>query len=388
MSGDCRVTKPTSKKSVRKHKVVTSSAASSSTSVTPYQVDQQQHRQHVHTNENDGHGSLSSASNFDSRRACSAQSRNTHNSSLDTGLDDRLSCSKKTHYESADDEFSDNLFDDVFDSINFDDFDHPAIGTTNTEAQSTAIPRTTMAAGSSTYPSICTDGDALPSLLDLTDDFSSPFQLEFESDHDDRGPTINCKQSSDAVNTTSSNSASKAIGKFRSPATPKAETLIPKKSNCLRVDRNPVARAPFPSLVKDRSPIIGLSSKSALRTCFRIGEAINQASHATNSGQDFMFELYAKVLSTNRDASKQHFVFADLFHERPPHLKGEYDAAIWKGVELFNYDSGRFLRSKSSMCRCIGMIKRNKNREWVMIVLNIWEATWKDVEWVEGIVNA
>ncbi|KAF1976854.1 hypothetical protein BU23DRAFT_418469, partial [Bimuria novae-zelandiae CBS 107.79] len=146
----------------------------------------------------------------------------------------------------------------------------------------------------------------------------------------------------------------------------------------------PIVRCQFPDPVRDRSPIIGLSSNLLLRTCFRIGEAINQAARANKNGQNIMIELYARVRSSERDAVKQRFVFSDLFHDRPPYLKGEYDASIWKQVELYNYDSGRFL-SKAEMCRCVGMIKRNENKEWMMVVLNIWEATWEDVDWVEGI---
>ena len=152
--------------------------------------------------------------------------------------------------------------------------------------------------------------------------------------------------------------------------------------------RKPIVRPVFPDAVRDRSPVVGLSSKLVLRSCFRVGEAISQAGKATKQGQNLLFELYARVLSSERDAAKQYFVFSDVFHHRPPYLKGEYDAAIWKSVELFNYDSGRFL-SNAKMCRCVGRIKRNeKDQTWVMVVHNIWEATWEDIDWVEGIVNS
>jgi hypothetical protein len=35
----------------------------------------------------------------------------------------------------------------------------------------------------------------------------------------------------------------------------------------------------------------------------------------------------------------------------------------------------------------MGKMKR-EGKEWVMTVLNIWEAKWDDIKWVEGIVNA
>lgn len=176
--------------------------------------------------------------------------------------------------------------------------------------------------------------------------------------------------------------------KFKSPVTYKTEALIRNDIQKMKTtNRKPIVRAPFPDPVRDRSPIIGLSANMVLRTCFRIGEAINQAVKATRNGQNIMFELYARVRSSQRDAIKQYFLFSDLYHDRPPYLKGEYDATLWKPVELFNYDSGRFL-STPKMCRCIGQMKRNNGKEWVMVVLNIWEATWEDIEWVEGIVRS
>ncbi|PVI02874.1 hypothetical protein DM02DRAFT_612679 [Periconia macrospinosa] len=170
------------------------------------------------------------------------------------------------------------------------------------------------------------------------------------------------------------------LRKFTSPVTPKTT------ADCAEVDRKPIVRFPFPPPVCNRSPIIGLSPALLLRTCFRIGEAINQASHATKNRQRVMFELYARIMDSHRDEEKQDFIFCDLFHEKPPHLRGIYSAAIWKDVDLYRYDGGRLL-TKDRMCRCIGEIKRD-GKEWVMTVSNIWEATWEDIEWVEGIVNA
>lgn len=174
------------------------------------------------------------------------------------------------------------------------------------------------------------------------------------------------------------------LRKFVSPVTPKTKFLEIGAS--VDPGRKPIVRSPFPSPVSNRSPIIGLSPNLLLRTCFRIGEAINQASHASKSKQKVIFELYARVLSSERDDSKQDFVFCDLFHEKLPHLRGTYSASLWKHVDLYDYDSRRLLNEKR-MCRCIGEIKR-EDKEWVMTVFNIWEATWEDVEWVEGIINS
>ena len=149
----------------------------------------------------------------------------------------------------------------------------------------------------------------------------------------------------------------------------------------------PIVRPHFPSQVRDRSPIIGLSSYTVLRTCFRIGEAINAGCHAGRHGKDVLIELYARVLSSERYDEKQYFTFCDLFHAKPPYMQGTYTAAIYRSSELFNFDSGRFLVDDKRMCRSIGKMKRDGYR-WEFVVLNIWEAMWEDVKWVEGIVNA
>lgn len=154
----------------------------------------------------------------------------------------------------------------------------------------------------------------------------------------------------------------------------------------------PFVRHPFPKPVRDRSPILGLSSSGVLRTCFRIGEALNAASIAFRTGTDVIIELYARVMSSSREQKgwKQHFQFADLFHsERPPFLNGTYE--LWKDADLWEKDSGKFLGEDGSgrMCRAVGRMKREEpSKVWKMAILNIWEASWDDVAWVKGIVCA
>ncbi|KAI4954825.1 hypothetical protein J4E86_006135 [Alternaria arbusti] len=150
--------------------------------------------------------------------------------------------------------------------------------------------------------------------------------------------------------------------------------------------RKPFVRPPFPEAVRDRSPIIGLSSNLLLRTCFRIGEVINQSCQASKSGKHIMIEMYARVLASERTSTEQQFTFCDLFHAKPPYIKAVYNAAVWKSVQLFEYDSRRLLQ-QGRICRCIGTMKR-EGKEWTMTVLNIWEATWEDIEWVQGIVDS
>ncbi|KAJ4349539.1 uncharacterized protein N0V89_008155 [Didymosphaeria variabile] len=279
---------------------------------------------------------------------------------------------------------ADEFFDDVFDSMDLDStFDPPVPNTQPSDAQN-FLSHPHLADSSAT---ICEDDDFWLSTPELTDDFSSSLQSNENMNACNLGLV---GKGFAAHSSVESSNVSEPSGKFNSPVTRKTEAFMSKAamSRSHTTDRKPIVRSRFPDQVLDRSPIIGLSSRLLLRTSFRVGEAISQAAKATKQGQNLMFELYARVLSSERDAVKQHFVFSDIFHKRPPYLKGEYDAAIWKQVELFNYDSGRFL-SKAEMCRCIGQIRRNeKDQTWVMVVLNIWEATWEDIDWVAGIVKS
>lgn len=143
-----------------------------------------------------------------------------------------------------------------------------------------------------------------------------------------------------------------------------------------------------------------------------------------------LIELYALVESSHRINNTQYFTFADLFFPlRPPYLAG-----VWEGCAanaVFEEDGRAFLgpggrewrwndaskRSKNGgvegddgcggrkMCRVVGVIERDGNGKGngmqgvttlpgqagdvvVMSVLSIWKATWSDVEYVKGIVEA
>lgn len=174
--------------------------------------------------------------------------------------------------------------------------------------------------------------------------------------------------------------------KFVSPMTLTSRLLASTGDIDFADARKPIVRSPFPEAVRDRSPIIGLSSDTILRTCFRVGEAINQAHQSSKNGKHVVLELYARILVSSRDDAKQNFTFCDLFHGKPPHVKGIYDGARWQSVQLFDYDSKRLLQ-QGRICRCMGTMKRDDN-EWIMSVSGIWEATWNDIKWVQGIVNA
>lgn len=173
--------------------------------------------------------------------------------------------------------------------------------------------------------------------------------------------------------------------KFKPPLTQTSQLLTATGDVENPDARKPIVRPAFPTAVRDRSPIIGLSSHTLLRTCFRIGEVINQSVRASRSGKAVIFELYARVLESERTEMQQMLTFCDLFHAKPPYIKGTYHATIWKSVQLFEYD-GRRLLQKGRICRCIGTMKR-ADKEWIMTIVNIWEATWEDVKWVEGIVG-
>ncbi|KAL8968997.1 MAG: hypothetical protein Q9183_002204 [Haloplaca sp. 2 TL-2023] len=150
----------------------------------------------------------------------------------------------------------------------------------------------------------------------------------------------------------------------------------------------PFVRPPFPSSVRDRSTVLGLTSNTRLRTCFRIGEALNAASTALRSNQDVVIEVYVRVLHSERPAGsvKQQFRFSDIFvPDKPPYLKGSY--GLWKGNRLWDEDSRGFLgdQAKPKMARVVGrMVRDDQGNGMEMRVLSIWEADWEDVGICKG----
>ena len=165
----------------------------------------------------------------------------------------------------------------------------------------------------------------------------------------------------------------------------------------LRVDSNgdvpPFVRPPFPNSVRDRSPILGLTNRTVLRICFRIGEGLNAAAVASRTNVDAVVELYARIVSSSREASggyKQLFQFGDLFTDKPPYLSGLY--TLWKGVGLWDNDSKELAgeQGRGKMVRVLGRIKKKEPRQEQgpaaeMIVLSIWEVDWEDIGVAKGI---
>lgn len=159
----------------------------------------------------------------------------------------------------------------------------------------------------------------------------------------------------------------------------------------------PFIRPPFPAPMLDRSPIQGLNSRTVLRTCFRIGEALNAATASLRSAgaPDTLMELYCRSLSSIRDPTtfKQIFQFGDLFSSAsPPFLTGTY--VTWRGIGLWDHDSRVFLGEdgKGKMARVVGKMKRLRKQDgvkmWEIVVMSVWEADWEDVGIAKGIVLA
>ena len=184
--------------------------------------------------------------------------------------------------------------------------------------------------------------------------------------------------------------------------TPAKSSRIPMSNNdhphLVPVDSHgnalPFTRPPFPKPVQDRSPILGLTNRTVLRICFRIGEALNAAAVASRGNVDAIIELYARVVSSSREASggyKQYFQFGDLFTDRPPYLSGTY--SFWKGVGIWDNDSKRLVgeEGRGKMVRVLGRIKKTEPGQGQgpgveMVVLSIWEVDWEDVGVAKGIV--
>lgn len=128
----------------------------------------------------------------------------------------------------------------------------------------------------------------------------------------------------------------------------------------------PFLRPPFPTAVSNRSPVQGLTSiNTLLRTCFRIGEALNASlspdpaslqspknppnscrpqakGTALSSSATILIELYAFVEHSYRSNNTQFFRFADLFFpSRPPYLCGAWQG--WNNNPVFDADGRRFL---------------------------------------------
>ncbi|KAF7950522.1 hypothetical protein EAE96_007805 [Botrytis aclada] len=150
----------------------------------------------------------------------------------------------------------------------------------------------------------------------------------------------------------------------------------------------PFARPKFPQIIQDRCPINGLSSQTILRVCFRIGEMLKEGGRCNALGQDAIIELFARVNFSSREpgTTKQHFQFADLFHDRPPFAKGIL--ANFKTTGLAESESRTFIESSESlMARCLGRVKKDvKNGSWLLHIINVRVTDWEEIRWTKRIV--
>lgn len=153
----------------------------------------------------------------------------------------------------------------------------------------------------------------------------------------------------------------------------------------------PFARPEFPPKVPERSPVLGISSNLLLQTCFRVGEALRSGARCYESHQDAILELFARVTLSSRESrtGKQHFQFADLFHDRAPFLKGILDN--YNISELQEVESRVFLSSKDTgiQVRCLGRLRREiQDTGWVLHILNIRATDWEEIRHTKLIAEA
>ncbi|KAK0617170.1 hypothetical protein B0T14DRAFT_568702 [Immersiella caudata] len=158
----------------------------------------------------------------------------------------------------------------------------------------------------------------------------------------------------------------------------------------LTPQRKPFVRPPFPEPIRDKSPVTGLSRSSIVRTCFRIGQILNETKKCFDNHQDVVFELYARVTYSSREkfARVQHFQFLDLFKEHFPYPTGTLNG--WKTGSLVDEQSLVFLGSgdghKAKLCRCICKPVKEKKRDlgWSFLVLAIRQVDWEEIDMMKG----
>lgn len=154
----------------------------------------------------------------------------------------------------------------------------------------------------------------------------------------------------------------------------------------------PFARPDFPATMRDRSPIIGLSAQTFLRVCFRVGEMFKEGGRCEALNHNAVIELFARVTFSSREVgtTKQHFQFADLWHDRPPYPTGLL--ANYKSSGLTETESRVFIGASGVgvMARCLGTLKREKKSGsgWLLHICSIRQADWEEIRWTRRIVSA
>uniref|UniRef100_U4LJD5 Uncharacterized protein n=1 Tax=Pyronema omphalodes (strain CBS 100304) TaxID=1076935 RepID=U4LJD5_PYROM len=172
-----------------------------------------------------------------------------------------------------------------------------------------------------------------------------------------------------------------------------AQTSPPGLSDVIK----PFVRSPFPTPVQPRSAIDGLSTKTLVKTCFRLAEAINVGVKfcrlpPDSETEDIFVELYARVSFSERNVARQTFQFLDLYHDRPPFLSGSFE--YWKRCELWSADSAVFLgqAGRGKIARVIGRMKKRDGgtggTPFDMQIMLIWEASWENIRVARKILDS
>lgn len=177
----------------------------------------------------------------------------------------------------------------------------------------------------------------------------------------------------------------------RSSSTPAANTIALSSNAALAEVRSPIVRKPFPARAADRSPILGLSPAMVIRTCFRIGEALNTGCDAARRNENVILELFARLESTVHNIENgrgREFVFADLYHFRPPKLTGTQNPS--KDDEMWDQADREILQGSSGVslvCRCLCRMRRIKNA-WQLEVIHVRPSTWDEIDRTRIVVCA
>ncbi|KAK2020605.1 hypothetical protein LX32DRAFT_733931 [Colletotrichum zoysiae] len=152
----------------------------------------------------------------------------------------------------------------------------------------------------------------------------------------------------------------------------------------------PITRPPFPRKMRDRSVVVGLSSMTVIRTCFRIGELLNTHAKCTREKQDVVLELFARVGHSSREttARVQHFKLLDLFTDRQPFLSGAL--RNWKLNSSLDHHTRCFLgpSGENKLCRCVCRLSNSKETTIgrTAIILSIREMDWDEIYWALRVV--
>jgi hypothetical protein len=153
----------------------------------------------------------------------------------------------------------------------------------------------------------------------------------------------------------------------------------------------PFARPDFPGLVRHRSPVVGLSPQVFLRVCFRVAEMLKEGARRNALQENAIIELFARVTHSDRESgtSKQHFHFADLWHDRPPFPSGIL--ANYKTPDLLRAESKVFIGAgEAKMARCFGRLKKDgqSSTGWLLDMISIRTTDWEEIKWTKRIVSA